>query len=174
MIASDIAKRLSGGGTNTSPGLSLGGIVSSTNIVNNVVGNLFDNVTAGERTSGSIEYRCFYYLNTHPTETLENAVVFIQSNTPSIDTHLDIGLDPAGIGDGGTTGVAASIPDETTPPAGVDFDHSPPPDSEGTGLVIGDLGPGEAIALWVRRTVEPNADPAANDPATIRITGTPV
>lgn len=171
MDPNDIEKRLSGGVSNTSPDAALGAEMSSTSIVNNALQNLFDNVSPADRASGSVEYRCFYFVNKHATETLEDTVVFISSQTPSADTSIDIGLDPAGIGDGSTTGVATSIPDEITAPSGVSFSA---PGDAGSGLAVGDLAPDEAIAVWVRRTVNSGAVASANDPFTLRITGNPV
>lgn len=170
MEATDIKKRLSGGSSNNDPNAALGGEISLTEIVNNSLQNLMDNVTADQRVTGSIEYRCFYYANTHATETLANAVVYIAAQTPAADTAIAIGLDPAGIGDGETTGVATTIPDEGTAPAAVVFTA---PDSAGAGLTAGDLAPGDVIAVWVRRTVDVGAAPASNDPFTLRITGDP-
>lgn len=170
MLASDIEKRYSGGVANTDPNASLGEEMSSMVIPNATLQNLFDNVSSAERATGSQEYRCFYFINKHSTETLKNAVIFIASQTPSADTGIEIGLDPNGIGDGTTTGVATDIADETYPPAGVSFSA---PGDAGSGLVVGDLEPDEAIALWVKRTVDMGADAAANDPFTIRITGDP-
>lgn len=177
MEASDIQKRYSGGATNNDPNASLGGEMSTEPIPNNVLQNLFDNVSSSERASGTVEYRCFYLRNNHPTESLTLASVFVASNTPSPTTHVDIGIDPVGVGDGTSTGVAVTTPDEETAPVGVDFDHSPEPVDSGTGLPVGSpstLGPGDAIAVWVRRTVNAGTAALANDPFTIRITGDPV
>lgn len=166
MIATDIEKRYSGGVANSDPDLSLGDVMSSEVIPSNTLGNLFDNVTEPERTSGTVEYRCFYFVNTHATETLPNASIFIASQTPSAGTAVAIGLDAAGVGDGATTGVAETIPDETTPPASVAFSA---PTNAATGLSVGNLAPGDAIALWVRRTVDPGTAARATDPFTIAI-----
>lgn len=170
MEASDIVKRYSGGSANGDAELSLGGEMSSVAITNNVLQNLFDNVSPSERASGTIEYRCFYYVNTHATETLTDAIVYVTANTPATDTAMAIGLDPAGVGDGSSTGVAATIPDETTAPYGVTFSAAP---DAGSGLSVGDLEPGEAFAVWVRRTVDAGALPATGDNVTLRITGSP-
>lgn len=170
MEASDIQKRLSGGVANTDVDLSLGAEMSTSVIVNNTLQNLFDNVSSAERATGSVEYRCFYFVNKHATETLVGAAVYIASQTPAADTAIAIGLDPAGVGDGENTGVAATIADETSAPAGVSFSA---PGDAGTALAVGDLAPDEAIAVWVRRTVDIGAVAAANDPFTVRITGTP-
>lgn len=171
MDASDIEKRYSGGVANTDANAALGEEMSSTVIPNNALQNIFANVSSADRATGSVKYRCFYFLNTHPTETLTDAVVFIASQTPSGDTLIEIGLDPEGVGDGVSTGVATDIANEDSTPAGVSFSA---PGDAGSGLSIGDLEPNEAIALWVKRTVDMGAAAAANDPFTIRITGEPV
>lgn len=165
MIASDIEPRLSGGAANTDVNASLGGDMSATAVVNNTLQNLFDSVNPAERVAGSIEYRCYYYTNKHATETLESAVAYIGSQTPTAETSVSIGLDPAGVSGGATT-----VPDELTAPTGVTFTA---PDTAGAGLVIGDLAPGATIAVWLRRTVTAGAPPASNDPFTIRVNGTP-
>lgn len=133
--------------------------------------NLFANVESAERVSGSTKYRCFYFVNEHDTETLSAAVVYIATQTPSTTTDAAIGLDPAGVGDGASTGVAAVIPDEDTAPAGVVFSA---PSTAGTGLSVGDLAPGAAIAVWVRRTVNAGTAARASDAFTVTITGKPL
>jgi hypothetical protein len=45
IVAADIHLRLSGGAANTNANASLGGAKSSTSIVDNVLNNLWDNVT---------------------------------------------------------------------------------------------------------------------------------
>lgn len=170
MDASDIKKYLSGGGANTDPNASLGDQISTTEIVNNTLQNLLDNVSSAERAAGSVEYRCLYLVNEHSTETLEGAGVYISSNTPAADTTIAIGLDPAGVGDGSSTGVATSIVYETSVPAGVSFST---PTTAGAALAIGDLEPNEAIAVWVRRTVDAAAVAASNDPCTLTVVGEP-
>jgi len=142
--------------------------MSSSGIVNNVLQNLFANITSGERASGSTKYRCFYIVNSHPTQTLEGAVIYLPLNTPSPGTLISVGLDPTGI-----NGTAATIPDEDTAPSGVVFDHSPSPDSRETGLLIGDLEAGDSIAVWLRRVTDPGTASAANDPFTVMVNGDP-
>lgn len=170
MDASDIEKRYSGGLSNPTADDSIGGKMSSVEIANAVLQNLFDNVSSAERATGTVEYRCFYFVNTHITESLDNAVVWIEAQTPSSDTSISIGLDPAGVGDGDTTGEATTIADETDPPSGVSFSE---PATSGAGLSVGDLDPGDAIAVWVRRTVDSSAAAVSNDPFIISITGDP-
>ena len=120
---------------------------------------------ADEAQAGDVEYRCIYVKNTNATDTLFDARVFISQDTPSADDEIDIGLDPAGVGDGSTTGVATSIADEGTAPAGVTFSH---PTDYDSGLVIGDLAPNQCIAIWIRRTV--NAGAASTPSNSFQIT----
>ena len=169
VIASDMKFYLSGGSGNTNPNASLGAGRSTTEIVSNTLQNLFDNVSGPESVSGDTEYRCFYLRNTNGTDTLEDVGIWIDSNTPSASTVIAIGLDPNLFSPGG----AVTIATESDAPAGVSFTNSPDPTSEGTALAIGDMPAGSEIAVWVRRTVTAGAASAANDPATIRIVGTP-
>lgn len=171
VTASDIKMFLSGGAANTAPLSSLGGEISETEFVTNQLENLFDNVSGAEALAGSIEYRCVYVVNTHATDDAENIEVFIASQSPNEYTAMAIGLDPAGIGDGTATGVADTIATEDEAPDGVTFGAHPEESSlvPGTGA----LAAGEAFAVWLRRTVDANAAPSANDPATLRVIGTP-
>ncbi len=77
---------------NTNPNASLGGAVSSTEVVDNSLHNLFDKVSADESLSGDTEYRAVFIKNNHSTLTLENAKVYIYSNTPSPDTNVQISV----------------------------------------------------------------------------------
>jgi hypothetical protein len=94
-----------------------------------------------------------YLSNTHGTDTMFGVSVFVNSQ-PTGDDDVAIGLDPAGVGNGSSTGVALTIADEddsggALAAGGVTFtvptDVAP--------LNIGDLAPGEAAAVWVRRNI---------------------
>lgn len=163
IVSTDIQYRLSGGAANADPALSLGGAISNTAIADATTHNLFDRVTGTESQAGDTEYRCFYVRNGHATLSLQGPVIYIQSNTPSTDTTVAIGLDPAGIG-----GTAATVANEGTAPAGVTF--STP--ASGTPLSFGgDLAPGAAIAVWVRRVVNAGAAAYNDDNAVFRVQG---
>lgn len=164
----DINFYLSGGASNADPNASLGGQVSNSDIPSATPENLFGNVQADDAVSGITDYRCFYVKNENLTDTLSVTVVWIAAQTSSADTAVEIGVDPAGVGDGTTTGVAVSIPDEVTPPAGVTF--SAPADAS-SGLPVGDLGPGQMAAIWVKRVVNPNADATGLDDFRLGIRG---
>src|SRR5690606_23496098 len=116
-------------------------------------------------------YRCVYVKNEHATSTLSSAKIFVSTQTPSTDTVVAVALDPAGVGDGSSSGVAELIPDELTAPVNATF--SPPNNTYETALVIGNLDPGECRAIWVRRTVSVGAAARPSDNFILTVTGRP-
>lgn len=171
VIASDIKYLLSGGAANTDPNEALGGKISSTEVIfSPELNNLFDDVSADQALAGVTEYRCIYIKNDHSTDGLTSGKVWISSNTPSAGTEIAIGLDPAGVGDGDTTGEATTIADEESAPSGVSFSS---PSTEGAALAVAAMPAQEGFALWVRRTVTAETESASNDPFTLTFKGTP-
>lgn len=166
MNLTDILFLYSGGIGNYDPDMSIGGAASSSEIVSNVLENLFNEVSLNEREAGLVDYRCFYILNNHATDSLLLTALFIQSNTESPDTTVELGLGPAGV-----NGEAQVIADRLTAPVGVTFLDYP---SSGSGLSIGTLLAGDFVSVWVRRTVSALASTPAEDPFTLRLTGVPV
>jgi hypothetical protein len=159
IVSSDLKYRLSGGAANSDPALSLGGAKSSVDAPL----NLFDDVSSSEALSGDTEYRCFYIHNNHGTLTLQSAVAWVQSNTPSVDTDVAIGLGTSSI-----NGTEQTVANENTAPSGVSFSA---PTSKGTGLSIGNIPAGQHKAIWVRRTAAPNSQAYNNDTFTLRVEG---
>jgi len=158
IISTDIKYRLSGGASNTDPAAALGGAKSS-----NAAGStIFDDVSSAEASAGDTEYRCVYVHNNHGTLTLQGAKVWIQTQTPSGDTSVDIGL--------GTSAVNATeqtVANENTAPSGVSFSA---PSSFAGGLSIGDIPAGQHKAVWIRRTINAAAA-AASDSFALRVQG---
>lgn len=155
IISSDLKYRLSGGSANTDQNAALGGIASTTD----ASAAIFDNVASDEGSVGDTEYRCVYVRNNHGSLTALATKIWIQTNTPSADTTVDIGL-----GTSAVNAVEQTVANENTAPAGVAFSA---PANEAAGLVIGDLAPGATKAVWIRRTVTAGAA-AANDSFTVR------
>lgn len=158
IISTDIKYRLSGGGSNTDPALSLGGAKSSTDMPS----GLLDTVTSGEAASGDTEYRAFYVHNAHATLTLEAAKLWIQANTPSADTTLEVGL--------GTSAVNATeqtVANEGVAPSGVTFVAAA---DEAGAISLGDIPAGQHRAVWIKRIVSAAAA-ASNDTANLRVKG---
>lgn len=166
IVAGDIETRLSGGASNSDPNASLGGAMSSTVWTGGTLHDLFDVITGDENANEVTDYRCIYVVNTHDTLTWIGVKVWISDQVAG-GANCSIGLDPAGVGDGAITGVATTISVETDAPSGVSFSA---PASKEEGLTIGDIAPGEAAAVWIRRTAT-NSEPMNDDGVTLMFEG---
>jgi hypothetical protein len=161
IVTTDIKNYLSGGASNSNVNASLGGVISSVEVVDNTLNNLFAYAPASEALVGSTKYRAIYVKNTHATLTYIGAIVYVNSNTPSATTNVQISV---------ATEVGSpvqTIVNENTAPTGQTFY-----DASGTGgaLEIGDLAPGEKKAIWVKWVIDANTT-AVNDTVTISYRG---
>jgi hypothetical protein len=163
ITSSDLKIYLSGGAANSDPNASLGGAISSTEVVDNTTHNLFDQVSGTESLAGDTEYRGVYLKNTHGTLTLQNTKIYISSNTGSADTTIDIALDG-----GATNATMETLSDESTAPSGETFTA---PTTYAGGLSIGNLAAGEKKGLFIRRTVNASAAAVNDDAVTIKYDG---
>lgn len=159
IIDTDIKYRLSGGANNLIPDNSLGGDMSSTEVVDGDLNNLFDIVSGDESADGCTEYRCMYVLNTS-AQTLYNAKVYVLTQTNSPTTEIEIGTDVVDV-------TTQTIADETTAPVGITFgEHY----GKLNAIEVGDIGAGEKLAVWVKWIVNAGTT-AVIDTATIRVFG---
>jgi hypothetical protein len=163
IASTDIKFLLSGGSSNTDPNAALGGAASTTQITDATVANLFDNVSSAESSAGDTEYRCFYVKNNHGSLTLQNAVVWIQTNTPSSDTSAEIALGSSAI-----NGTEQTIANEGTAPTSVTFSTA---NGSGNALSIGNLTAGQTKAIWVKRIVSASAAAYNADSVVIKVQG---
>lgn len=76
--ANDLVIVLTGGNSNTSPNLSLGGDPSSQPLIG-VLNNLFDNVSAAEAEAGRVDHRCVYIFNNNSNDTMYDMQYYIES-----------------------------------------------------------------------------------------------
>jgi hypothetical protein len=172
ITATDILYKLSvvaaaGNTTVGTPAGALGDQISTTQITDASLHNLFDVVTGDENAANDVEYRCFFVHNAHATLTWENVMVWINSETAG-GASISIGLDPAGVtAVGAATAQAATIANESTAPAGVTFSA---PTTKAGGLSIGNIPAGSVAAIWVRRTAA-NTAALDTDGAVIRCEG---
>lgn len=163
IASSDIKFYLSGGAANSDPNAALGGAISSTEITDASVANLFDNVSSAESSAGDTEYRCLYMKNTHATLALQSAKVYIQTNTPSADTSAEIGL-----GSSAVNGTESTVANESTAPGSVTFSTAA---GVGNALSIGNIPAGQHKAIWVKRIVGAGAAAYNADSVIIRVEG---
>lgn len=157
IVATDLKFYLSGGGSNTDPSAALGGAISSSQVGS----NLFDDIGTAEAAAGESEYRAYFVKNTNATDTAYAVKVWIAANTPATSTHLQIAL-----ADEGVANTVETIADEGTAPTGPAFDDA---EDESNALTIGNLEPGQAHGIWLKRTVTATTVAFANDGATLRV-----
>lgn len=169
IVASDIKKRFSvsaaaGDTTAGTAATSLGDQISTTDITDATLGNLFDDVTGAEALAGSTEYRCIFILNNHATLTLIGATITIQSET-SGGGAITIALDNIAVSAKGSgSAQAAVIGSETSTPSGVGTFGAGP-------LTIGDLAPGQVKSVWLKRIVSASTAALNPDGVVLRVAG---
>jgi hypothetical protein len=140
---------------------SLGGAITTLQVPVGL--NLFyDDVDLAEALTGSTAYRCFYVHNTNLVDTLTAAEIYISVRTPNPSTSCELGL-----GTSGLNGIEQSIVSENIAPVGVVF----LPTSDGSPLVIGNLGPDEFYPIWIKRIVNSDAQGYASDSVIVQIRG---
>ena len=163
ILPEDLKFYLSGGYFNSDPSLSLGGETSSFQLVSGVLNGLFDRVDVSEAESGDTEYRCVYLRNTSQTRKLLGTKIWIETGTASPDTTLGISIGSAGI-----NGTEPTIPEEGLEPP-MNFFEIPLQAPEEPN--IGDLYPGDHIALWIRWQVKTGTTSIGDDFGVLRIDG---
>ncbi len=131
----------------------LGGVISATESVSAVSGNVFDVFSGAETAAGGTFYACVYLKNTHGSLTAQNILAWIDSES----THVGVNVSLAK-GSSVVNGVEQTIANEKTTPVGVTFVDT---DTTTTGeaasdasFSIADIPSGEHQALWVRVTVD--------------------
>lgn len=153
--ASDILFKLSvktgaaGNSTVGTPAGSLGKYISTTQVTDATLHNLFDLVTGDENAASDVEYRCVFVHNSHASLTMQSTVLWITSETSGGCTAAIAVDSTAASVIGASAAQALEIADESTAPTGPTFTA---PTSKGTGLSLGDIPAGSCRAFWVRRT----------------------
>jgi len=148
---------------------SNGRFISTTQLTDAVLNNLFPDVTGDENAAQNLDYKCIFVHNAHPTLVLQRTVIWLATEVAGgADTAIaldNIGVVPVGQGPGAQ---AAQIANKNTAPTGTTAFGSPT--TKATGLAIGDIAPGSVIAIWVRRTAK-NTPAQNNDGVTLRVEG---
>lgn len=162
IIAENLDFFLSGGAANSDVDASLGGAKSSVELVDNTLNNLFDDVSGAEHTAGDIEYRCIFIKNSNGSDTAYNSKVYIDTNTPGVDSAITIGLDLTGKGD-----VADTVADEdTAPDPAVTFVTA---DGYANALDLGNLAAGESYPIWIKRVISAGSTAQALDSVILKV-----
>jgi hypothetical protein len=168
--STDILLKLSvaaaaGDTTASSGAASLGDQVSTTQVSTSLHG-LFDVITGSENAASTTDYRCVFVHNNHATLTAYSCTVFLTSAVASgADVTIAIDNIAASAKGSGST-QAATIGSETSAPSGVGSFSAP--STDGTGLALGDLAPGQVRAVWIKR-VAANTGPVSADGVTLNV-----
>jgi hypothetical protein len=167
VVASDMLWKFSvsaaaGDTTAGTANTSLGDQISTTQITDNVLDNLFDDVTSAEASAGATDYRCIFIHNNHATDTAFNVKVQLNSQV-SLGASVTIASDNIGVtAKGSASAQAAVIATETTTPTGVSAFNT-------TDLTIGTMTPGQVAAVWIKRVTSASTAALSSDGATLRI-----
>jgi hypothetical protein len=161
ITASDLLKKYSvvaaaGDTTAGTASGSLGDQVSTTSITNDAFSNIFPDVTGDEALAGVVKYRCIFIHNNHASLTLQVATATITAQTAGGSTMAIASDNIAVSAKGSATAQAATIISENTAPSGVS--------AFGLGPVsLGNIGPGQVKALWIRQTTPALTTPPGSD-----------
>ena len=126
---------------------SLGGAITSDEVVDGDLHNLFDKVSSDESLAGDTEYRCAYVKNTHASITLEETISYIAANTASTTTDMSIGFGTAVVG-----GTEQTIVNESAAPTGIVWQNLT---GVANGVILGDIPAGSHKAVWFKRVIDP-------------------
>lgn len=166
IVATDLKFFLSGGASNADPAAALGGAISS----NQVGSNLFDDISTAEAAAGATEYRCYFIKNTNATDTAYAAKVWIASNTTATSTAIQIALAAEGVANTvesvAASPISAPVGSGVSPAVAPTFSSA---EDEANALTIGNLTPGQAHAVWIKRVVTATTVAFANDTTTLRV-----
>lgn len=173
IVASDLVLRLSttagaaGDSTAGTGSGSLGKYVSTT-VAPSTTAGVFDDVSGDENASSVVDYRCVFVLNNHASLTLTNAAVYLSAEVAG-GASIAIAVDNIGpVAKGSGSAQAAQVASETTAPSGVSAFSSPT--TRAGGIALGNIGPGQVRAVWLRRTAANSAAIDA-DGVTIAVAG---
>ena len=172
ITATDILFKLSvvaaaGNTTAGTPATSLGDQISTTQITDATLNNLFDDVTGDENAASDVEYRCIFVHNAHATLTWQTVVVWLSAEVGA-GANAAIAIDGvAASAIGAAVAQADEVANENTAPTGESFSS---PTTKATGLALGDLAAGNCRAVWVRRSAA-NSAALNNDGVTVRAEG---
>lgn len=173
ILSTDILFKLSnstspGNSTAGTPATSLGGYISTTQVSGTPLDNLFADLSGDDNANSVVDYRCLFVHNNHGSLTLQTAVVWLSAIVGG-GTTKTIAVDSAGITAlASSPAQAAVIGSRTSAPSGVGSFSAPT--TKGAGLSLGNIGPGQVCAIWVKRAAA-NTSALNNDGITISVGG---
>ena len=146
---------------------SLGKYISTTEITDATLNNLFDDVSGDDNAASDVEYRCIFVHNNHASLTWENPVVWLSAETAG-GANIEIAVDDVAVSAKGSASAQADeVANEDAAPSGESFSS---PTTKGAGLSLGSIAAGSVKAVWVKRSAT-NSAALDNDDVTIEVSG---
>lgn len=176
IVASDILFKLSAPGASAgntvtgTPGDSWGKYISTTQLSNTPLDNLFPDITGAQNAASQVDYAAvFIHNNTASGNSMLNTVAWLPNSLfVSGGALIALAGDTFGASAIGSAGQqAVVITASTNAPAGVTgwvspTSTAPTPPSYTNGIQLGTIAPGNCIAVWIRRSAT-NSAPVNND-----------
>lgn len=173
IASSDVLFKLSAPNANSGnslagyPGTSWGGWLSTTLLQSVALDNLFNDITGPANAAGQVDYAClFIQNNTATNNSMMNVIAWIpQSSLTGSGSSIAAAVDPTGVTAVNSNSQQALIINSSIiAPAGVSTwvsptNSTPVSPSYTNGLQLGNIAPGQCIALWLRRTALDSASP---------------
>jgi len=128
-----------------------GGTISSNQIADATLNNLFPDTTGDQSAAGNITYRKIFLKNNHGSLTWQSVVFWISSQVDS-DESFSVAL-------GTSSDTDPEAPSYTTPL------------DKGSGLSIGDLAPAASQGIWIKRTTPAGATAFPNATGILKAEG---
>lgn len=142
-------------------GSNLGSTINPSEIVEDGLHNVFPMGTAFELENGVRDWQGLYIINIHPNVTARGLVMFSEGTSNS-STSMRFGLDPAGVGDGTTFGVAQTIDNKSDPPDNIVW-KSGKSRTDPEALVLPELPGNKCFLVWFERYIPPGTRSAEDD-----------
>lgn len=136
---------------------STGGDISATEITDNTLNNLFDDVSGDEAAAGAVEYRKIFVKNTHGTLTFVSPKFWIEALTDSSNDEIDISTTTSLTGSSATGDGQSYVRPTSKVHANV--------------LSLGNIAAGAYAAVWIRRTVDASAAAYSNNSCQLKVEG---
>lgn len=134
-----------------------GGDISANEITDDVLNNVFDNVSGDEAASGAVEYRKIFVKNENASAGWEDVKIWVEASTDSEDDELDIST-------------STNLTGES--PTGSDQDYVHPTSKAHADVVdLGTVGAGDYKDIWIRRTVQSGASAYTNNSGQLKAEG---
>ena len=144
------------------PGNSLGLYVSTTQLSQTLLNNMFSDITGAQNAASLVDYTCLFVYNNNADHTMLNPVAWLPSGLLGAQNSATfaIGADPTVPTVLGSSAVQADvISNPTIAPTGVTAWASPSATSSG-GVALPNIPAKYVAAVWIRRTA--NGVPGLN------------